>query len=147
MASVAGTSNDIHIINDWENNRRIVPIELERIHFEAYNSIDKIGVFAEAYSLFKSGFMWELTQDEIRNLDDFSHEFRTISMEEELINEYLQKPSGDQYEMKSSSDIKVIIDQLTNQRLNIVRLGKALTKMGYKQERWGNGRKYKVILK
>jgi len=145
LASVCGTSNDTQIIQDFENNRRIIPIEISQVDYDAYNSIDKELLLMEAYHLFKSGFDWDLTPDEISMLEECSEDYKITSDEEELIKKYFHVPqSGGVVSRWSATDVKVFLEKATSQRLSSIRIGKALRALGFEQKRHGNDRKWRL---
>jgi len=92
LASLCGTTNESDIINDWENNRRIIPIEIDSINHTRYNSIDKNDIMAEAYTLFKSGYDYCLTKKEIDLLRECGENYRQYTSEEDIIKANYKVP-------------------------------------------------------
>lgn len=131
LANLGGTTNDPGILTDVFGNRRIVPIHVESIDFGIYNSISKIELWVEAYKLYKSGFAWELTNDDIKYLGIDADRYEVLNAENELIQRYFE-PDGS-YEM-TATDVKVYIEKHTNQRLSLDRVGKELNRLGYDQK-------------
>jgi len=134
LAVLGGTTNDNEILNDPTGNRRIIPINVLSINQAAYNAIDKIDVLMEAYHLFLSGFQWELTRDDIKVLNDNTSTFESYSIEYELINRYYDLPAnGDRFNIcvRTATDVKVRLEQLSGQRLSLDRVGKELKRLGY----------------
>ncbi|AXF52620.1 MAG: virulence-associated protein E [Caudoviricetes sp.] len=61
---LGGCTNKIDIIKDVTGNRRLLPLLVERIDYDAMVSMDKVGLIMEAYRLYKSGFEWKIYSDE-----------------------------------------------------------------------------------
>jgi hypothetical protein len=59
-AILCGTSNEVDILKDVTGNRRILPIAVNRIDFDAMLKIDKVELIMEAYNLYKDGFDWKI---------------------------------------------------------------------------------------
>jgi predicted P-loop ATPase len=131
LAVLCGTTNDRQILSDPTGNRRIIPIYVNAIDHKVYNSIDKIDVFIEAYHLFKSGFDWQLTKDEINILSLHGDGFQNYSVEYELISKYYEP--GDSIWM-TATDIKVELERFSQQKLSLDRLGKEMHRLGYEQK-------------
>lgn len=144
LAMLGGTSNDSGLLTDPTGNRRIVPIHVSSIDQELYNSIDKTQVLMEAFMLYKAGFKHHLNKADIAYLGKDAAEFEVAVSEAELVMKYF-KPGND---LMTATDIKVILEKHTQQRMSLDRLGKELKRLGYEQvhERIGNStrRCYKV---
>ena len=135
IAVLCGTTNEDNILNDPTGNRRIIPIKVNYIDHARYNSVDKEELFMEAYHLWKEGYNPELTRHDIEYLNSFDQEFYENSLEGELLSKFYaasdaNKPNA---ELMTASEIKVEIEKMTNQRLNLYKLGRELKRMGYKQ--------------
>lgn len=131
LAVLCGTTNDNEILNDPTGNRRIIPIMVYSIDWKGTNSIDKDALFMEAYYLWKSGYNWELTKEDIAYLKQDSEYFEVSNLEQESILRYYEP--GDQFEL-TATDIKIHIEKLTNQKLLLDRVAKELKRLGFKQQ-------------
>ncbi len=130
LASVCGASNDRNIITDAENNRRIIPVEIQSVNHVEYNAIDKRSLIMEAYHLYESGYNWELTPEEMLYLDLLSEDYEAPSLEFELINQFFS-PLNATMQM-SCSEIKYKIEEQSHQKLNINKVGSNLRRLGFK---------------
>jgi predicted P-loop ATPase len=65
ISSFVATSNFTDIIFDSEFNRRVIPINISGRNKDAFDKIDKIDFFAEAYNLYLAGFDYKLNESEI----------------------------------------------------------------------------------
>ncbi|TWF38835.1 primase-like protein [Chitinophaga polysaccharea] len=137
LASLCGTTNDGEILSDPTGNRRIIPVNVLSIDHATYNSIDKTDVIMEAYHLWKDGFNWELTRDDIAMLNGYTTSFDKSSIEYDLINRYYELPAaGNQFNVvpRTTTDIKVRLEKLTMQRLSLDRIGKEMARLGYEKK-------------
>jgi hypothetical protein len=136
LAVLCGTSNDNELLNDPTGNRRIIPINVLGIDHASYNLIDKTDVLMEAYHLYKAGFNWELTRDDIKMLNDNTASFVEYSMEEELIQKYYEVPTEPKRSIvtyRTGTDIKIFLDMRSGQKLSKRKLCQELKKMGFTQ--------------
>jgi hypothetical protein len=134
IASVCGTSNYKNIIVDSENNRRIIPFELTDIDHTRYNSIDKTALVMEAWHLFKSGYDYGLTREEIQILRNCTAEYKAMELETDLLLKYFtpgnfEDTAGSQ--LLTAGEIKSFIETATKQRLSLPTLGKAMKAAGF----------------
>lgn len=136
LASVCGTSNEPDIINDPENNRRIVPIEINGIDYKKYNSVDKDMLFSEIYSLYRNHEPWELSSDEIKLFDHFTKGYEASSIEREMIQAvFVPTEPGDQAgtQLLTIEIMKELQTFYPAARLNVGKIGRELTALGFKK--------------
>jgi len=132
-ASLSGTGNDLRVLFDINGNRRIIPVEVLSIDHDAYNAIDKTDLIVEAWKLYVQGFNYRLTGKDIEALNESTVEFEYNELEVEVCQEYLMKGTEEQYINKTNSGIKTLIESNTKHRLSPVKLGKALTHLGFER--------------
>lgn len=132
LAVLCGTTNDHEILSDPTGNRRIIPINVLSINHEAYNAIDKTDLFLEAYHLYKEGFNWHLSYDDIKLLNSNTSDFEQTSAEKDLISKFFGVPEDEDTRavFMTATEIKSRLET-TNQKLNPTRLGIELKKMGF----------------
>lgn len=88
-AILCGTSNEIDILKDVTGNRRILPINVEKIDYNRVLEIDKTSLILEAYNLLKSGFEWIVrTQDDMNYIKNNSVQNENILPIEEIFFKY-----------------------------------------------------------
>lgn len=131
LAALAGTSNDLALLNDPTGNRRLVPIEVVSINHGRYNSIDKIKLWVEAYRAYKAGESFELTHDDIKLLASQTEDFEEPSLEAEAVTSYFVIPEGDSAQYLTNTQIKSYIEIRTKQRLSAKKLGQELKRLGF----------------
>lgn len=151
LAVLSGTTNDRHILNDPTGNRRILPIHVDTINQEKYNSINKIDLFIEAYKLYVNGFDWQLSKEDIKRLRIHGGEFETYDAEYELILKYFEVPdeaNKDHIRLQinmTATEIKVELERSSLQKLSLIKLGKELQRIGFKQVILKDDRKTKRV--
>jgi len=59
-ASLCGTSNEKDVLKDVTGNRRILPINVEKIDYNRLISLNTANLWLEAYQLYKNGFDWKI---------------------------------------------------------------------------------------
>jgi len=131
LAVLCGTSNDREVINDPTGNTRILPIEVLSIDHELYNSIDKDELFMEAYRAYESGEEWQLSKDEMAELNIVGEDFETVAFERELILKFFAKPESEyQGEWMTTTEIKDVLETNTKQKImGTKKLGSELRKI------------------
>jgi predicted P-loop ATPase len=130
LALLCGTSNDPNIINDPTGNTRILPVNVESIDHELYNSINKDELFMELLRLYESGEEWQLSKEDMVHLTNASVDFETIHFERELISQFFKPASsgGGYAEKLTSSQIKDYIESNSRQKImNLRRFGLELS--------------------
>lgn len=109
-ASLCGTTNEIDILKDVTGNRRILPLNVEKIDYERMLQIDKTSLIIEAYNLLRDGFDWILrTEEEIEYLKHNSQRNETILPIEELFfNHYSLEKTNDFYVEKILNQSEIL---------------------------------------
>ena len=135
LASLGGTTNDTGILNDPTGNRRLIPIFVQSIDHEQYNSIDKDLLFIQAYREYEKGFDYNLTKQEVQLLNDNSTEFEQVDSLEELFTAVFTNDA--EYgvaEYLTNTEIWTRIQPQGGGRIGSGRrLGQILKKLGFKQ--------------
>jgi hypothetical protein len=68
-ASLCGTSNEKDVLKDVTGNRRILPINVNKIDYNALISLNTAYLWLEAYQLYKNNFDWKIfSNDDINFL-------------------------------------------------------------------------------
>lgn len=134
LAVLCGTTNDLQILNDPTGNRRQLPMLINGIDFNAYNSIDKRQLLIEAYNLYKSGFEWQLSREDVQKLAGKTDKFEDYSAEYELVTKYFSIPQGTWSEEMSATDIKIDLEARTGQKLSLRKVGLELKRLGFQSE-------------
>jgi len=121
LSILGGTSNDDAILNDPTGNTRIFPIKMESIDHELYNSVDKDELFMELYRVYEDGEEWQLSFEELKQLNEMSDEFEQVPFERELIQKFfLHHSKVNSQQSKSyltAVEIKEKIESDSNQKI------------------------------
>lgn len=134
LASLCGTCNETEILNDPTGNRRIIVFEaIGQFNYALYNAIDKAQLFAQVKALYQAGESHHLTSEEIAEMELYTlNKYSEISLERELILKYFAKTtSQNDHLFKSTSEVKVYIEERTRQKLSLKKLGMELRALDY----------------
>jgi predicted P-loop ATPase len=136
LAMLCGTTNDLQVLNDPTGNRRLLPVHVLGIDHTLYNSIDKTALFIEIYNLYKSGYNYNLTRDDIELLNSSTGDFEAVSTEEELLLTYYAVPDEYSYKIKEATNTEILSRLKTWSGINVnqTRLGLVLKKLGFEQK-------------
>lgn len=140
LASLCGTTNEIEILNDPTGNKRVIPVPVENILWDIYNSVDKEKVLMEAYHLYKAGFKWELNSADIAYLNKHTQGYEQIRTEMELIKLYFKptdkvnRAEGETIEFLQCTEIKAYIEKCSGQKISSWKIGHELKNLGFDRE-------------
>jgi predicted P-loop ATPase len=131
LAVLCGTTNDMQILNDPTGNRRLIPIQIRSIDYKKYNEVDKRLLLIEAYNLWKSGYEWQLTSEDVESMQQNNNKFEEFSIEYELINKYFRIPNESWLIEMSATEIKIHLEDKSKQKISLKRIGMELKRMGF----------------
>jgi predicted P-loop ATPase len=133
IASFCGSVNGNDFLTDPSGSRRFLPFEALEINLEATYSIDMNTVWAEAYRLFKSGFQYWFTKEEISELKSNNENFEVSEPEYELLMEYFERIERNHPEEEhlTTAIIQHALEKNFDVKLNAKKLGEALSKLGF----------------
>lgn len=127
LANFIGSINGADFLADDEN-RRYLPFEIQAIDIETTKTIDINLVWLQAYQLFKSGYRYYWTRDELKeNFGDMA-EFRNMSLELELILTYFDIPQNVEYANRflKVGDVISYLQNYTRDKISKGEVSKAL---------------------
>ena len=146
IASFCGTGNNIQFLSDPTGNRRWLPFEVESIRSPREHPFDYANVYAEAYNLYKSGFQFWFSREEIQQLNDHNRHFETPRLERELVQEHFRVPmEGERGEFMPVATALQIISGNISQKLSPVHVGRAFRELGFEMKRVNCARGYVVV--
>jgi predicted P-loop ATPase len=137
--SFAGSGNNLYIVRE-QQNRRIIPIEIEKIYFSKLAQIDLIDLFMEAYHLLINGFEYSYKKENINDLYHLYSDYVQQSDIDLIIDDFINKPIDDNEYLISSLDlVNTLLMHYQNftRRINVVAIGKLMTDKGYERVRKG----------
>ena len=134
-ASFFGSTNKNEFLTDETGNVRWLIIEIDGIDFNYSKSVDMNAVWSQAYELLKSGFVYEMTKDEVHQSELNNQKFKRVYVELELLQDRFEpcdKDHQDAVFMLSS----MMLNKITNEtalKLNVQMFSKALAELGFKK--------------
>lgn len=136
LASFMASVNGNDFLTDPTGSRRFLPFEVENIEIDKAKAIDMNKVWAQAYSLFKSGFKYFFNDEEIQELHEGNKAFQVVSQEEQLISEFFRVPASRSAATHyyNNAMIQNYIETHTRAKLLPKKIGEALTRLGF--EKW-----------
>ena len=146
IASFCGTGNNTQFLSDPTGNRRWLPFEVESIVSPRDHPFHYEGIYSQALALYKSGFQYWFTKEEIQELNHHNRQFETPHLERELVSLYFRVPMESENGMFMTSARAIqIIGTGISQKLNPTRVGLAFNELGFQRVRYHGIRGYLVI--
>ena len=146
IASFCGTGNNVQFLSDPTGNRRWLPFEVESITSPREVPFDYEGIYAQAYALYREGYRFWFSREEVLRLAVHNRQFETPRLEEELVDVYFRPPvgvEGGEF-MPVSRAMQIVSGNMVHQ-INAVRLGRAFTTLGFEFRRTKTSRGYIVV--
>lgn len=146
IASFCGTGNNTQFLSDPTGNRRWLPFEVESILSPREHPFHYEGIYAQALSLYTSGFQYWFTKEEIQELNRHNKQFETPHLEHELVDLYFRRPIDSELgEFISVARALQIISNGISQKLSAVNVGRAFSDLGFKRVRTNSSRGFIVV--
>ena len=146
IASFCGTGNNVQFLSDPTGNRRWLPFEVESIDSPRERPFDYAAIYSQAYALFRRGFRFWFSREEIAKLSNHNAAFEVPQIERELISERFRPPhEGEAGEFVTSTYILQSIGGNLVQKLNANKVGRAMTDLGFRRMRSHGERGYVVV--
>ena len=146
IASFCGTGNNIQFLTDPTGNRRWLPFEVDFIDSPREHPFDYQNIYAQAYALYRQGFNYWFSADEIQQLSQHNLQFEAPRLEYELVDTYFRRPAdGEQGEFMPVSRALQIVSGNISQKINVSALGQAFTAQGFDFRRTKHARGYIVV--
>ena len=146
IASFCGTGNSVQFLSDPTGNRRWLPFEVESIESPRDNGFDYAGIYSQAYALYRQGFRFWFTREEILRLQEHNRHFETPKLEHELVDVYFRVPSSCEPGefMPVSRALQIVGGNMIHQ-ISAVRLSRAFTDLGFMSKRTSSSRGFIVV--
>ena len=135
-ASFVGSTNEDTFLTDTTGSVRWLCFEIIKILWSYKQTpIDK--VWSQAYALYKSGFTFQLTADELKENNTRNQQFQQIPTEYDYIQKYISP--GNEFidgEFQTASEIRAYIVSKSDFKADIKsseKIGKTLTQLGFKR--------------
>ena len=134
-ASFFGSTNDSQFLTDTTGNVRFLVFDIKNIKFD-YSKIDINDVWSQAYTLYKRGFDYNLTKDEIKLSESENNEkYLILSNEIELIQKHFIQSDANNIttEFMNATDIQSYLQAVSGLKLIANQIGKALSYLKFNQ--------------
>ncbi len=133
-ASFVGSTNEDTFLTDTTGSVRWLCFDIDSINWDYTNlSIDK--VWSQAYALYKKGFKFQLTVEEVKENETRNEQYQQVSMEYEYIQMYFTPATAlDFDEFWTTTAIRDYIISRTDRKADfrtLDKLGRALTQLGF----------------
>ena len=146
IASFCGTGNNVSFLSDPTGNRRWLPFEVESIVSPREHPFCYEGIYSQALALYKSGFTFWFTKEEIQEQNRHNRKFETPRLEHELVDLYFRKPLEHENSVfMTSSRVLQIVGSGITQKLSATRIGMAFSELGFQRVRYHGIRGYLVM--
>ena len=146
IASFCGTGNNVQFLSDPTGNRRWLPFEVDCIESPRDHPFDYTGIYSQAYALYRQGFQYWFSREEVLRLSEHNRQFETPRLEKELVMQYFRKPADNETgEFISVALALQIVGANITQKLNTVVLGRAFVELGFRKKTYQNVRGYVVV--
>ena len=146
IASFCGTGNNTQFLSDPTGNRRWLPFEVESIVSPRDHPFHYEGIYSQALALYKSGFQYWFTKEEIQELNRHNKQFETPHLEHELVDLYFRRPTDSELgEFMSVARALQMISNGISQKLSAVNVGRAFSDLGFKRVRTNSSRGFIVV--
>ena len=146
IASFCGTGNNTQFLSDPTGNRRWLPFEVKNIVSPREHPFHYEGIYSQALALYKSGFQYWFTKEEIQELNRHNRQFETPRLEHELVDLYFRRPTDSELgEFMSVARALQMISNGISQKLSAVNVGRAFSDLGFKRVRTNSSRGFIVV--
>ena len=146
IASFCGTGNNAQFLSDPTGNRRWLPFEVESIESPRENPFDYENIYAQAYALYRQGFQYWFSHEEIVRLSAHNRQYETPRLEYELASLYFRQPTGTEPGVfMSVARAMQVVSANISQKLSAVYLGRALGELGFRRVKMNGVRGYIVV--
>src|ERR1035437_672404 len=139
----AGSGNNLSVVRELQN-RRVVPIEIERIDKEKLALVDLNDLFMEAYHLYTNGFKYSFQYEDLDLLKQLYEDYVQKSDVDLILDEYLQLPEniGDIFHITNLNLVSTLTSEFPqfSKRINVPNIGKLMNERGYETVRKGKNR-------
>jgi hypothetical protein len=141
--SFAGSGNNLCVVRE-QQNRRVLPIEIQSIDKEKLGQVDLTDLFMEAYHLFADGFKYSFQFEDLVLLKELYEDYIQKSDVDLILDEYLQQPEveSDRFPISNLDLVSSLANKFPqfSKRINVPVIGKLMNERGYVTVRKGKNR-------
>lgn len=127
-ASFMGNTNKYEFLRDETGSIRFLCFTLKRINFAYSKEVDMNNIYSQAYSLYRSGFMYDLTRDEEAEIQAYNRKYQALTHEQELLMRYFEPcmKVDNEAVFLTSSEISEEIQRVSMMKISPESIGKGL---------------------
>ena len=141
--SFAGSGNNLAVVRE-KLNRRIIPIEIKKIHYDKIAAVNLDDLFMEAYNLYKEGFIYSYQNDDKNIIKQLYMDYMVPNDIDLILDEKIMPPLSekDLWYITSLDLVSTISWMYPNfsRRINVASIGKMLSERGIHSVRKGKKR-------
>ena len=141
--SFAGSGNNLSVVRE-QQNRRVLPIELQSIDQDKLRQIDLIDLFMEAYNLFASGFKYSFQHEDLSLIKQLFEDYVQKSDIDLILDEYLDHPitTANIFYITNLDIVTLLTKEfpMFSKRINVPSVGKLMNERGFEASRRGVNR-------
>jgi predicted P-loop ATPase len=133
VANFLGSTNQTEFLVDETGSVRFLCFEFESIDFSYEKEVDMNLVYAEAYHLYKTGFDFKLTEQEIAESELKNKEYFVGSCEMDIVQNHCKQISENEkgHFMNATQILEKLQVFYPSIKMNYITLGKALKACGF----------------
>lgn len=147
-ASFCGSTNRSDFLTDETGSVRWQIFEVLEIDFNYSKEININQVWAQAYfnAFERKNYNPELTAEDIQENEKRNEKYKQVSLEQEIILIHFEK-SENKIDFLTATDIMLAMNNALGVRLNIIKIGKALTTLNYERIKHSKRQVYGYLIK
>jgi len=141
--SFSGSGNNLNVIRE-QKNRRIIPLEIVKIHQDKLPMIDYTDLFMEAYHLYANGFKYSYESEDSPLLGQLYTDYVQKTDIDLVLDEYVLTPESNEdiYQISALDLVTTLAIHYPyfSKRINNVTVGKLMNDRGFKSRRVGKNK-------
>ncbi|MBN1184214.1 MAG: PriCT-2 domain-containing protein [Bacteroidales bacterium] len=148
--SFIGSTNQTEFLNDESGSVRWLCFVIDEIDWDYKNQVDIDLVYSQAYHLYRNGFEFNLTQEEIRENEEYNKQFQLISSERELVSKFIRPGSREVNDFfMTATDILMNLTTRTENKIKLsaMNIGKAMKFCGIERVKHSTQKVYGYYVK
>jgi predicted P-loop ATPase len=133
ICSFIASSNEAQFLHDPTGNRRFLPFEVEKIDIKKAQSMDINQVWAQAFQLFKEGYIYWLEKEDQEELSEYNEQFEVQSNEYEVLVTYMRPPDENELPEADLTNAEILahLQDKVSVKISPKKLGEALRKASF----------------
>jgi hypothetical protein len=141
--SFAGSGNNLCVVRE-QQNRRVLPIELQSINRIKLSQVDLTDLFMEAYNLFANGYKYSFQYEDQSLLKQLYEDYVQKSDVDLILDEYIEHPVtvADVFYITNLDIVMALSKEfpVSGKRINVPSIGKLLNEREFEAVRRGKKR-------